>query len=310
MVGLLAGCGRLGFDAAGEDPIGDDYPGDDGGGGDDDDVPPAVGPGLDDCGVDRTADCGASESIPGGSFLRGNNPMYPANLTGFELDRYEVTVGRFREFLEAGRGIRRDPPLDGDGAHPAIPGSGWSSSWNTELEGTVEELRARFAGNSYSTFTADRGPTDALPINAVTWFEAFAFCIWDGGRLPTHAEYQLAAVGGSEQRVYPWSVPANATRIGPEHVSDTLSSVGSHSPTGDGRWGHADLVGNVDEWSLDYFGTLLTPCTDCAILAPSATRVLHGYWYGSSDNSYAATWLLHGAGPDVASGVMGFRCAR
>ena len=49
-----------------------------------------------------------------------------------------------------------------------------------------------------------RGPHETLPINCIDWYEAYAFCIWDGGFLPSEAEWEYAAAGGDEQREYPW----------------------------------------------------------------------------------------------------------
>ena len=100
------------------------------------------------------------------------------------------------------------------------------------------------------------------PINCITWYEAYAFCIWDGGFLPSEAEWNYAASGGSEQRVYPWSSPSMPTTIDCAHANYSPmgmspcsttgpEDVGSDSPTGDGKWGQADLSGNVWEWTLD-----------------------------------------------------------
>jgi formylglycine-generating enzyme required for sulfatase activity len=48
------------------------------------------------------------------------------------------------------------------------------------------------------------GANEALPINCVHWYDAFQFCAWDGGWLPTEAEWEMAAAGGAENRRYPW----------------------------------------------------------------------------------------------------------
>ena len=48
-------------------------------------------------------------------------------------------------------------------------------------------------------------------MNCVNWFEAYAFCIWDGGFLPSDTEWEYAAAGGSLQREYPWGSTAPGT---------------------------------------------------------------------------------------------------
>ena len=93
----------------------------------------------------------------------------------------------------------------------------------------------------------DRAPgaNESLPINCITWYEAFAFCAWDGGFLPTEAEWNYAAAGGSEQRAYPWSNPPTSTTIDCSHANyddcaalrepagdGAVNRVGSESPAG------------------------------------------------------------------------------
>jgi formylglycine-generating enzyme required for sulfatase activity len=75
--------------------------------------------------------------VPGGIFYRGYDGAqntiknYPATVADFYLDKYEITVGRFRAFVNAGMDTQASPPPSGAGTHLLIPGSGWDSTWNT-----------------------------------------------------------------------------------------------------------------------------------------------------------------------------------
>jgi formylglycine-generating enzyme required for sulfatase activity len=179
--------------------------------------PPSCGAGL-SCGVSSgNIDCCESTAIPGGTFERGNStdPKDMATVSPFYLDRFEVTVARFRAFKSSGGGTQQSPPAPNSGAHPKVAGSGWNPLWNTQLAPDGGQLNDRLQGGTW-TNTPDKG--EQRPMSNVSWFEAYAFCIWDGGRLPTYAEWSFAASGGSEQREYPWSQPPTDKTIDSNHA--------------------------------------------------------------------------------------------
>ena len=153
----------------------------------------------------------------------------------------------------------------------------------------------------------------------MTWFEAFAFCVWDGGFLPTEAEWNNAAAGGNEQRAYPWSSPPSSLTIDCAHANynaclnnptGAVNRVGSESPLGDGKWGQADLAGNVYEFLLDwYLASYPLPCDNCSELATASARVIRGGdFFGTATATRGAD--RSNQGPASRSGSVGVRCAR
>jgi len=189
------------------------------------------------------------------------------------MDIYEVTVGRFRRFVDAGYGTQAKPPADGSGENPHLAESGWKSTWKQYLQADTAALKAALMVDASCTWSNDPADKEDFPINNVSWLTAFAFCIWDGGRLPTYAEWDYVARGGSEQRKLPWSNPPDAATCDCSYANYNAcggvftKKVGSHSPLGDGRWGQADMVGNTGEMMRDVGWTSLPyPCNDCAAL--------------------------------------------
>lgn len=265
------------------------------------------------CGPSGVDDCCRAAAVPGGTFARANRVQAPATLSPFALDVYEVTVGRFRKFVEAGAGVRSRAPAVGSGAHPKVATSGWAAAYDARLPESTAALVGQL-GCTGGSYTATAGANESRPISCVSWFVAFAFCVWDGARLPTESESGFAAAGGDEQRVYPWSVPPTSTTIDGTfavHAQAASRPVGSLSPKGDGRWGHADLSGNVWEWTLDgYIEPFVTPCADCSPAMDGAgLRARRGGGFADSPGE-VNNYYRWGQSPTGAQANVGVRCAR
>jgi sulfatase modifying factor 1 len=284
------------------------------------------------CGQNTNDSCCETIAIPGGMYYRGydkagnGDMLHPATISTFRLDRYEVTVGRFRSFVNAGMGTQANPPVSGAGARVTIPGSGWETSWNSLLAQNQSALIvAIHCDGSIHTWTDAPGANENLPMNCISWYDSMAFCAWDGGFLPTEAEWNYASSGGDQQRAYPWSSPADSLTLGGSLASysdgtnctgdgmpgcgmSDIVSVGSKS-AGNGRWGQSDLAGNVAEWTLDWEMDYVNPCSDCAQLSLGTYRQARG---GGFDHiaPRLRSGNRSGTMPANRGGDIGVRCAR
>jgi formylglycine-generating enzyme required for sulfatase activity len=315
-------------------------------------VPPSCstsGPGITDCGHGKESCCTSLE-VKGGTYFRtysngGAGPTGeadPATISDFRLDKYLVTVGRFRQFVSAwnngytpaaesgkhrhlngGRGL-----INGNTDAGALYEPGWLTSDDANATPTFTSLNCGSATVwGLATWTSNPGTQENLPINCVNWYQAYAFCIWDGGFLPSEAEWEYAAAGGSEQREFPWgsTAPGVANQYAiygclypAGSAACTIAPVGT-ATLGAGRWGQLDLAGEVFEWNVDWFygqnsvanATIVyfTPCLDCANLTPDWSRVVRG---GEFDYAWSAALptFRNNEKPAMESSMLGFRCAR
>ncbi|TAK32189.1 MAG: hypothetical protein EPO40_03215 [Myxococcaceae bacterium] len=203
------------------------------------------------CTPSSLAGCGTI-FIPGGTFTLGDGePVSPSpaqrdiTVSDFYIDRFEVTVARFRRFAsQAPRqsGTVRYP----NGATLAFDGAQWF----------VGQRAPTSTGFSrYCNWTLTPADREAHPINCLNWNTAQAFCAWDGGRLPTEAEWEFVA-RGAEGRRYPWGeVRGSAVNCFSDAGScpeDDLAYASGQTPQG--VW---HMSGNLQELTADrfvYFG--------------------------------------------------------
>jgi formylglycine-generating enzyme required for sulfatase activity len=291
--------------------------------------------------------------IPGGVFVLGDArtkdllglvdvegwPERIVQLSPFLLDRYEVSVGRFR-------GAMNDP------THPFKPPREPTRPDAALACGSA--INFRYC-TWYGADGADDPKADALPVNCVTQETARAFCQWAGGDLPTEAQWEYAATQAFRvnKTVLPWGTTSPSCDIaaygrfssvysdaecgrdvvcGPLPVDapfgagpPTAECVGGacvrdETPGPSGR-GVIGMGGGVSEWVRDAKVPFDSPCWNAAPRldpicenVPGATQSMYrgGSWL-------SASWLLiavlRSGGVDdnpllSTHGAVGFRCAR
>ncbi len=222
--------------------------------------------------------------IPAGAFQMGSEngnidekPIHTVMLDAFYMDVYEVTNARYQECVQAGA--------------CSVPSASKSAT------------RDSYYGSSQF---AD------YPVIYVSWNDAKAYCEWRGARLPTEAEWEKAARGGLEGKLYPWGDEidcAKANYWGKDGgcVGDT-SAVGIYAPN---DYGLYDMAGNVWEWAADWYAEeyyASSPAENPTGPVSGESRALRGGSWNNDGLDVRAS-LRGGYSPTGRSNSAGFRCA-
>lgn len=181
--------------------------------------------------------------IPAGEFVMGNDSIgaldnershHRVHLNTYWIDRYPVTCGQYREFIEAG-GYQNE--------------QWWSpQGWKWLQENPVAQ----------PLYWSDALTWDNHPVCGISWYEADAYARFVRKRLPTEAEWEKAAswdAATGQQRTYPWG-----QEVPNPHRCNHSSTIGQTTPVnaypqGQSAYGCYDMLGNIWEWTASWFDT-------------------------------------------------------
>jgi len=228
-------------------------------------------------------------------FYCRETPQHQFEIAAFELAKYPVTNAIYAQFIAA-EGYTNPEYWTPDG---------WAWRVGTNRNQPAFWGVPKFSGED-------------KPVVGVSWFEAMALARWvavETGlnvRLPTEAEWEYAARVPNSKSLYPWGGAWDAAKLNsgvadvgsPNH--GTTTPVGSFSPYGDGPYGHADLLGQVWEWTSTVFKSYPYVVNDGRedLYTPDRRILRGGNW---SDGKYAnrvtTRYLYTPFYADVSTGV-------
>ena len=281
---------------------------------------------------------GGMVTLPGGRFLMGTDyaggfpddgegPVRPVNLSPFRIDATPVTNAAFAEFIAA------------TGHVTDAESFGWSFVfWShipkhrfSQLVSDTVAAAPWWCQVRGAVWSSPEGPGSNVgsrqdhPVVHVSHGDASAYAVWAGKALPTEAEWEYAARGGLEQKLYPWGddlVPDGVHlcnifqgRFPREDTAEDgyagTSPVHAFPPNGFGLY---SITGNAWEWMADWFGAHhpKTEATNPRGAKQGDAKVMKGgsfLCHASYCNRYRVAARTQNT-PDSSSSNIGFRCVR
>ena len=296
--------------------------------------------------------CRGDVEIPGGAFVIGAAPdfpfvfdnekwAHPVEIKPFQIARAPVTNGEFLAFVEDG-GYRKPQFWSKEGwqwresgGAPQLEQS-FAQFFNKKINemSKASSLEARSnhpvywrrdANGRWQQRLFDRylPLNEHLPVVHVSWYEAEAYCNWANRRLPTEAEWEVAASaepapGGKglneERRYFPWgNDPSSERHANLDWHTVRLAEVGAHA-RGDSGFGCRQMLGNVWEWTADTFspypGFIIDPYKEYSKPWFGSHKVLRGGCWATRSLLIRNTWRNFYT-PDRRDVWAGFRtCAK
>lgn len=228
--------------------------------------------------------------VSGGDFYRGSvdgsrdeTPRHQITLSSFAIDIHPVTNEQFVRFLE-------------------VMGGEKDSHHNDIIR--LRDSRIKRGGGK---LTIESGYS-RHPVVGVTWYGAVAYARWIGKRLPTEAEWEIAARGGKEAFLYPYGDDIEKSQA--NFFSSDTTGVMSYAPN---EYGLYDMAGNVYEWCQDWYGynyyehSFQEPINPAGPLQ-GVYRVLRGGCWKSLKEDLRCS-RRHRNNPGTVNSTYGFRCA-
>lgn len=226
----------------------------------------------------HASELSAMVEIPGGEFIYQDGEKRALPI--FYIDKYEVTIGQYKKFLDAiaaGETIKEHDSGKGHKDHKPL-------QWDNVVQ-VIE------SGGSFN----DVKLTWDMPVFGVDWYDAYSYAAWRGKRLPTDEEWEKAA-RGTQGKPYPWGDAPDLTKANlaasDRHVR--WAEVTEY-PTDVSPNGAIGMGGNLSEWTSSS--------------TTGFNAIVRGGSWRDKDKEALVTKRLTNIPREFRSDVIGFRCA-